>query len=79
MSKTPPLCTTAKSNLGDRVLGEAEKKSFIVFPGKGRQCGLMPLKCYVPTWGNLMKNCIAMVQGTGLLIKVRVCKGPVYL
>ena len=34
MPKTQPLCTSAKSNLGDRVLGEVEKNSFIALPGK---------------------------------------------
>ena len=34
---------------------------------------------YVPTWGNLMRNFTAMVQGTGLLIKVSVCAGPAFL
>ena len=29
------LYTSAESNLGDRDLGEVEKKSFIVLPGKG--------------------------------------------
>ena len=33
MPKTQPLCTGAESNLGDRVLGEVEKNSFIVLPG----------------------------------------------
>ena len=28
----------AKSNLGDRVLGEVKKSSFIAFPGKGGHC-----------------------------------------
>ena len=79
MPKSRPLGTSAELNLGDRVLGEVEKKSFVVLPGKGRHGGLMPLKCYFPTWGSLMKNFIAMVQGIGLLIKVRVCAGPAYL
>ena len=39
-----PLCTSAELNLGDRVLGEAEKNSFIALPGKGRHRGLMPSK-----------------------------------
>ena len=36
------LCTSAKSNLRDRVLGEVEKNSFIALPGKGGPSGLMP-------------------------------------
>ena len=44
MSKTQPLCTKAKSNLGDEVLGEVEKNSFSALPGKGGHSGLMPSK-----------------------------------
>ena len=44
MPKTQPLHTGAKFNLGDRVLGEAEKKSFKALPGKGGHSGLAPLK-----------------------------------
>ena len=33
--KPLPLCTSVKSNLGDRVLLEAENNSFIVLPAKG--------------------------------------------
>ena len=29
MLQTQPLCTSAKLNLGDRVLGEVDKNSFI--------------------------------------------------
>ena len=39
-----------KSNLGDRVLGEVEKNSFIVLPGKGDHSRLMPSKLCGPTW-----------------------------
>ena len=35
MLKFWPLYTGAKLNLGDRVLGEVEKNSFIALPGKG--------------------------------------------
>ena len=35
MLKTRPLGTSAKSYLGDRVLGEAQKNSFIALPDKG--------------------------------------------
>ena len=34
MPKTWPLCTRDDSNLGNRLLGEVEKNSFIVLPGK---------------------------------------------
>ena len=65
MPKTQPLCTGAELNLGDRVLGEVEKNSFIVLPGKGGNSGLMPSKLCVPTQGDLVRNFIAMVQGWG--------------
>ena len=41
----------AKSNLGDRVLREVEKSSFITLPGKGGHSRLMPSKPCVSTWG----------------------------
>ena len=44
MLKTRPLRTRAESKLGDRVLGEVEKNSFIALPGKGGHSGLVPLK-----------------------------------
>ena len=40
--KTPPWCTGAESNLGDRVLGEIERKSFTALPGKGGHSRLVP-------------------------------------
>ena len=44
MLKAQPLCTGAESNLRDRVLGEVEKKSFIVLSSKGGHSRLMPSK-----------------------------------
>ena len=41
------LYTSAKLNLGDRVLGEVEKDSFIALPGKGGHSRLLPQKNYV--------------------------------
>ena len=38
-------------NLGDRVLDEVEKDSFIVLPGEGGHRGIMPLNPCLPTWG----------------------------
>ena len=40
--------TGAESNLGDRVLGDAEKDSFTALPGKEE---LTPSRTNVPTWG----------------------------
>ena len=58
------LYTDAEWNLGDRVLGEVEKNSFIALPGKGGHSGLMPSRLCVPTWEDLM-SFIAIVQGRG--------------
>ena len=44
MLKTWPLCTGAKLNFGDRVLGEVENNSFIALPGKAGHISLMPSK-----------------------------------
>ena len=63
MPKTWPLCTSAESNLGDRVLGEVEKNSFIALPGKGGHSRLRPQKLCALTWEDLVKSFIAMVQG----------------
>ena len=48
MPKTQSLYTSAQLNLGDRVLGEVEKKSFIALPGKGGHSRLLPLKTVCP-------------------------------
>ena len=45
--KAQLLCTSAESNLGDRVLGEVEN-SFIALPGKGRHSRLLPQKTMRP-------------------------------
>ena len=42
--KPLPLCTSVKSNLGDRVLLEAENNSFIVLPAKGWHSQLLLLQ-----------------------------------
>ena len=65
MLKAQPLCTSAKSNLGDRVLGEAETNSFIALPGKEGHSGLLPPKT-VPTPEDLMRSFTAIVQGWGV-------------
>ena len=43
-AESSALYTHAKSNLGDRVLGELEKSSFIALPDRGEHSGLLPLK-----------------------------------
>ena len=42
MPKAEPLCTSAKLNLRDRVLGKVEKNRFIALPGKGDHSRLLP-------------------------------------
>ena len=48
MPKAQALCAVAKLDLGDRGLGEVEKKKFITLPGKGGQSRFMPLKIVYP-------------------------------
>ena len=48
MSKTWPLCTGAESDLGERVLGEVEKNSFIFCQAKQETVG--------PSLENLSSN-----------------------
>ena len=61
MPKAQPLCIGAESKLRDRILGEVEKNSFIVLPGKGGHSRLLPSK----TWKVLVRSFIAIVQGWG--------------
>ena len=66
MPKARPLCTSAESNLGDRVLGEVEKNSYIALPGKGGHTVSSSLEeVCVPTLEDLMRSFIATVQGWG--------------
>ena len=78
MPKTQPLCTGAKLNLGDRVLGEVEKKSFIALPGKGGHSGLMPLKNVSQPEG-FGEEFYSNGSRVGLLIRIRGCAGPTCL
>ena len=77
--KTWPLCTGAESNLGDRVLGEVEKNSFIALPGKEGHSGLMPLKSVCPNLGGFGEEFYSNGSRAELLIRVRVCAGPALL
>ena len=65
MPKTWPLCTSAESNLRDRVLGEVGKNSFIVLPGKGGHSRLLPSKTMCPHPGGFGELLIRLgcVQG----------------
>ena len=62
MLKTWPLCTGAKLNLRDRILGEVEKNSFIALPGKGGHNGIMPSKLLCPHLEGVVRSFMVMVQ-----------------
>ena len=73
MLKTRPLCTGTESNLRDRVLGEIEKKSFIL-PSKGEHSGLMSQKLCVPTQEDSVRSFIPSSR-VGLLTSFRCMQG----
>ena len=50
-------------NLGARVDGEVEKKSFLVLPGKWDHSGLMPSKLCVPIGGGVADKDQGAMQG----------------
>ena len=77
--KTRPLCTSAKSNLRDRVLGEAEKSSFIALPDKWGHSRLLPQKTVCPNPGGFDEEFYNNGSRAGLLISIRVCEGPALL
>ena len=65
------LCTSAELNLGDRVLGEVEKDSFLTLPGKGALSKPMPSKPSVPTWETIVRSFTVIVQrGHGQLVDI---------
>ena len=70
MLKTWPLCTSAESNLRDRVLGEVEKDSFIAFPGKGLHSGLVPPKIVCPNPGGFGEEFYSNSSRVGLLTRL---------
>ena len=49
-AKIRPLYTSTEFNLGDRVLTEVEKNSFIALSGKGGHSGLISSKLCALTW-----------------------------
>ena len=75
MLKTQPLCTGAESNLGDRVLGEAEKNSFIVLPGKAGHSRLLPLKTVCPHPAGFGEEFYTNSSRVGLLIRLGCVQG----
>ena len=78
MSKTWPLCTCPKSNLGDKVLDEVEKNSFIALSGKGGHSRLMPLRTVCPHLGGSGEEFYSNSSRAGLLIRIKVCAGPAF-
>ena len=70
-----PLCTGAKSNLRDRVLGEVEKNSFIALPGKGGHNGLLPLKTMCPNPGEFGEEFYGNGSRAGLLTRLGCVQG----
>ena len=78
MMKTWTLCTGAELNLGNRVLGEIEKKSFISLPGKGGCSGLM-LSKLCPNLERFGEEFYSDGSRMRLLIRIRVYAGPVAL
>ena len=59
------LCALAWNWIWRQSLGEVEKNTLIALPGKGGHSRLMPSKLCVPTWEDLVRSFIAMVQGQG--------------
>ena len=76
MLKAQPLCTDAKSNLRDRVLGEVEKNSFIALPGKGGQSGLLHWKIMWPNPGEFGEEFYGNSSRVGLLIRLGCVQDP---
>ena len=75
MLKTQPLCTGAKLNLRDRVLGRVGKNSFIALPGKGGHSGLVPLKTACPIPGGFGEEFYSSGTRVGLLIRLGCVQG----
>ena len=68
MPKAQPLCIGADLNLGDRVLGEVGKDSFIALPGKGGHSGLLPRKL-CPNAGGFDEELYSNSSRAGLLTR----------
>ena len=79
MPKTRPLYTSAKLNLGDRVLDKVEKNSFVALQGKWGHSRLVPLKTLCPSPGGFGEEFYSSGSRVGLLIRIRVCEGPALL
>ena len=70
MPKAQPLSTGVESSLGNRVLGEVEKNSFIVLPGKGEHSRSLTLKTMCPNPGGFDGEFYSNGSRVGLLIRL---------
>ena len=69
----------AKSNLGDRVLGEVEKNSSIALPGKGGHTGLLPSKTICPNPGGCDEEFYSNSSRVRLLTRLGCVQGLLIL
>ena len=76
MAKSQPLCTSAKSNPRDRVLGNVEKNSFTALPGKGGPIRLLPLQTMCRNPGGFDEGFHSHQFKDVVADKLRVCVGP---
>ena len=75
MLKAHPLCTGAKSNHGDRVLGDVENDSFISSPGKGGHSRFLPSKTMCPNLEGFDEEFYSNSSRVGLLIRLGCVQG----
>ena len=71
------LCT--RMQISDRVSGEVGMKSCIALPGTGEHGGLMPWKMVCPNLGGFGEELYSSGSRVGLMIRIGVCAGPVFL
>ena len=76
MSKTRPLCTSAKSNLTERGLEEVEKNSFTALAAKEGHRKLVPSKTVRPNAVGSGEEFHSNGLRTHLLLRISVCTGP---
>ena len=60
-------------------MGEVEMNSFIDLPGKGGHGGLVPWKTVCPNLGGSGEELYSEGSRVGLMIRIGVCAGPVFL
>ena len=79
MPKAQTVCTNAKLNLSDRVLGKVQKTSFIAFAGKREIVGFCPSKTACPNPGGFDEKFYKNWFKDEVSNKIRVCAGPALL